>query len=322
MYGLPQAVIIAQELLTKQLLKAGYTQSAVTPGFWQHKWQPISSTLVVDNFGIKYINKADAEHHPAVLKQDYECDTDWEGTCYLGLTINWDYKSHKVHLSMPDYINKALVRFNHTPPVKSQHQPNPHTVPTYSTTIQYAKHIDQSPAATKADQKYIRQVVRVLLYYARTVNATLLVALSSLASSQVALTEYTTSLIRWLLNYVATQPDTVLTYKNSNMILVVHSVASYLSKATARSQVGGHFFCSIDSKNPCNSGAVHNVSKILKAGVMSSAAEAELDALYINARKAVLMRQLLKEMGHKQSKTPIKTDYSTAFGVVNNNTQP
>jgi hypothetical protein len=37
MYGLPQAGIIAQELLTEQLLKAGYTQRTTTPGFWQHE---------------------------------------------------------------------------------------------------------------------------------------------------------------------------------------------------------------------------------------------------------------------------------------------
>jgi hypothetical protein len=54
---------------------------------------------------------------------------------------------------------------------------------------------------------------------------------------------------------------------------------------------------------------------------MSSAAKAELGALYINARKAVPMCQLFKEMGHKQPKTPIETDNSTAFGVVNNNIQ-
>jgi hypothetical protein len=105
------------------------------------------------------------------------------------------------------------------------------------------------------------------------------------------------------------------------MILAIHSDASYLSKAAARSQVGGHFFCSKDSENPHNNSAVHNVSKILKA-VMSSAVKAELlGALYINARKAIPMHQLLKDMGHKQPKTPIETD-STAFGVVNNNIQP
>jgi hypothetical protein len=121
--------------------------------------QPISFTLVVDDFGVKYINKTDAEHLLAVLKQDYQCDMGWEGTRYLGLTIDWDYKNRKVHLSMLGYINKALVRFNHTQPHKPQHQPHPHMVPTYGATIQYAKHINQSPVATKADQKYIMQVV-------------------------------------------------------------------------------------------------------------------------------------------------------------------
>jgi hypothetical protein len=45
---------------------------------------------------------------------------------------------------------------------------------------------------------------------------------------------------------------------------------------------------------------------------MSSAAEAELGVLYINANEAVPMRQLLVEMGHKQPKTPIQTDNTTA----------
>jgi hypothetical protein len=53
MYGLPQAGIIAQELLEKRLIVAGYTQSKLTPGFWTHDWRPISFTLVVDDFGVK-----------------------------------------------------------------------------------------------------------------------------------------------------------------------------------------------------------------------------------------------------------------------------
>ncbi len=62
MYGLPQAGIITQELLEERLLKAGYRQSKVTPGYWKHHWQPISFTLVMDNFGVKYINKTDVYH--------------------------------------------------------------------------------------------------------------------------------------------------------------------------------------------------------------------------------------------------------------------
>ena len=38
MYGLPQAGLLAQELLEERLAKHGYYQSATTPGFWKHKW--------------------------------------------------------------------------------------------------------------------------------------------------------------------------------------------------------------------------------------------------------------------------------------------
>ncbi len=79
------------------------------------------------------------------------------------------------------------------------------------------------------------QVVGVLQYYARALNATLLVVLSSLASLQAAPTEYTMYLDKWLLNYIATQPNAILVYKEIDMILAVHNDASYLSKASAHS---------------------------------------------------------------------------------------
>jgi hypothetical protein len=65
------------------------------------------------------------------------------------------------------------------------------------------------------------------------------------------------------------------------MALSIHSDASYLSKPLARSQVGGHFFCSSIVKDPPSNGAILIISKILMA-VMSSTTEAELGALYIN----------------------------------------
>jgi hypothetical protein len=79
-YGLPQTGIIAQNLLTKRLHKAEYQQSKITPGYWHHDWCSISFTLVVNNFGVKYINKEDVEHLASILKQDYEINIDWEDT--------------------------------------------------------------------------------------------------------------------------------------------------------------------------------------------------------------------------------------------------
>ena len=43
MYGLPQAGLLANELLEERLNKAGYHQSKLVPGLWTHKWRPIHS---------------------------------------------------------------------------------------------------------------------------------------------------------------------------------------------------------------------------------------------------------------------------------------
>jgi hypothetical protein len=126
---------------------------------------------------------------------------------------------------------------------------------------------------------------------------------------------------RHLLDYVATHPDAILTYTKSDMILSVHSDASYLSKPKARSRAGGHFFLSNGGEDAPNNGPILNTSQIIKS-VMSSAAEAELGALYINAHKPIPCRTLLEEMGHKQPPTPIQTDNSTALGIVTNNILP
>ncbi len=171
---------------------------------------PHQFTHVIDNFGVKYINKNDVDHLTSILKQDYKINTNWEGTQYLRLTLNWDYKKCKVHLSMPGYIKNALIRFSHELPNKLQLQPHPHMLPTCSATVQYAKADNVSPLATNAEGKYICQVIGILLYYGRAVDSTILVSLSSLAVAQSKPTFHTLSLVKWLLDYAATNPDAIL----------------------------------------------------------------------------------------------------------------
>ena len=81
------------------------------------------------------------------------------------------------------------------------------------------------------------------------------------------------------------------------------------------------FFLTSDVVYPPNNGAILDIAQIIDA-VMSSAAEVELGVLFINAREAVHIRQILAEMGHPQPKTPIQTDNSTAEGVINSKIQP
>ena len=144
----------------------------------------------------------------------------------------------------------------------------------------------------------------------------MLAALGSIATQQANPTELTLQKAKQLLDYAATHPDAIITYRASDMVLAGHSDASYLSESKARSRAGGHFFLAADTTYPDNNGAVLTVAKIIKA-VMSSAAETELGALYINCREAIPARHQLKEVGHPQPPTPIQTDNTTALGVIN-----
>ena len=113
MYGLPQAGIIAQELLAKRLKEHGYSQSKTTPSLWKHEWHPIIFSLVVDDFGVKYVGEEHAEHLLKTIQKYYQCLAEKEGEQYCGLTIKWDYPNKKVHILMPKYIENALKRFQH-----------------------------------------------------------------------------------------------------------------------------------------------------------------------------------------------------------------
>jgi hypothetical protein len=123
------------------------------------------------------------------------------------------------------------------------------------------------------------------------------------------------------LDYLAMQEDAVLSYHASNMVLAVHSNASYLSEPKARSQVGGQFFLSSDTTVPPNTGAILNIARIIKR-VMSSATEAEHAGLYIMVHKAIYIRIILEELGHVQPPTPLQTDNAMADGVINGKVQP
>ena len=90
----------------------------------------------------------------------------------------------------------------------------------------------------------------MFLYYARAVDSTMLVALSSIASEQAKPTATTMKKIKQFLDYAASQEEAVITYHASDMVLAIHSDASYLSEAKARSRAGGHFFMSNNNNDP------------------------------------------------------------------------
>jgi hypothetical protein len=149
----------------------------------------------------------------------------------------------------------------------------------------------------------------------------MLTPLSTLASEQASLMELTMEKCLQFLDYAATQDNVILTYKASNMILAIHSNASYLSEPKAQSRAGSHMFMAGNNKIPINNGAVLNISQAIKS-VMSSAAKAEFDALFVNAKITVSMCTTLKELGNPQMQTLIQTDNSTAHALLTNKILP
>jgi len=69
-----------------------------------------------------------------------------------------------------------------------------------------------------------------------------------------------------------------------------------------------------NAPDPTDNGAVLNIAQVMK-NVMSSVAEAEIGALFINSRQTIHARTTLIETSHEQPPTPIQTDNTTAFGV-------
>ena len=315
MYGLPQAGIIANQLLEKRLSEKGYYQCQHTPGLWRHVWRSIVFCLVVDNFGIKVTNMDDMHHLTSALEEHYKVAVDWKGSLFCGVKLTWDYINRHVTTNMPGYIGEALTKYQHPKPTVPQHSPYKSTTIHYGAKVQRVEE-DKSPPLTPDQIKRVQKIVGTLLYYGRAVDSTLLTALSAIAARQSNGTQAVAEACHQLLDYVATHPNAGIRYHACDMILAVHTDASYLSELGGKSRAAGHFYLTNKNDEDFNNGAILTLSSIIKH-VMSSASEAELAALYYGCKQAAPIRITLEEMGHPQpSPTPVTTDNITAQGLT------
>jgi hypothetical protein len=172
MYGLPQAGILANELLQRNLTQDGYRPMTHTHGLWPHDTRLISFSLVVDDFEAKYIGREHAEHLMTCIKKNHSISSDWNGTAYCGLTLDWDYNNRTVDLSMPGYIKAALYKNQHPAPARLEHSPHTWNPPIYGAKTQFVSDTKPSPALSDKDVRELQQLTGTLLYYARAVDPT------------------------------------------------------------------------------------------------------------------------------------------------------
>jgi hypothetical protein len=175
---------------------------------------------------------------------------------------------------------------------------------------------DTSAPLSKSKIKCVQDIIGTLLYYARAVNPTLLAALSTIATRQANGTRAIANSCHHLLDYVATHPNAGLPYHACDMILAIHTDASYLSEMGGRSCAAVHIYLTNQKDKDFNNEAILTLSSIIKH-VISSASKAELAALYYGCKIAAPLRTTLKEMGHAQPRpTPVTTNNITAQGLT------
>ncbi len=122
-WGLPQAGVLANKRLRRKLSPFRYYECVNTPGLWYHVSRPISFTLVVDDFGVKFVGKEHTDCLIASIKSTYNKLTEdsWTGSLYCGITLDWDYVGRTVDISMPGYIKKKLQEDKHSFPGRIQY---------------------------------------------------------------------------------------------------------------------------------------------------------------------------------------------------------
>jgi hypothetical protein len=119
-YGLPQAGILANDLLCGCLEKEGYYEAATTPGLWKHTWRLIQFCLIVDDFGVEYVGIEHFNHLLVALQQYHQVQTNMAGNKIAGLNVQWDFPSKQVRIDMKSYVNDILLNLSWPMPKKPQ----------------------------------------------------------------------------------------------------------------------------------------------------------------------------------------------------------
>jgi hypothetical protein len=310
-YGLPQAGALSQERLFQHLKSNGYYQLKHSPSLFRNDDGSIRFALVVDDFAVIWKNKQKIKHFIQTLRKLYTVKVDWQGAKYLGMDIAINRTHRHVTVSMPGYIEK-LLRKVRPDGVKSARTPGVYSPPNYKSPQAQTATIDSSPLASKEQQHELQVVVGTLLYYARTVDPSILTAVHELGSVQSQPTIKDIKKVERLLQYVSSHQKGATRYFGSTMQLQVQSDASYLCRPKARSVLGGfHYLGFPDRIN----GPIFCTSKIISC-VVASVAEAELGAAFQNAQKAAEFRNTLEELGYPQQPTTIMIDNTVAEGLA------
>ena len=152
-----------------------------------------------------------------------------------------------------------------------------------------------SPILDATGLKCIQAIVVEVRFYVWAVYNNIYVALNSIVYQQATATESTNEASNHLLEYLATCPNDGIVYRAIIMVLATHIDAGFQNESKGCSQAGAHVFLDEHEPVPHWNGPILTIAQVIKF-VMSSAAKAELGAIFITSKELVPLRHTLIDM--------------------------
>ena len=318
MPGLGASGLLSQLRLLAQLYSFDFIQTA-TPCLFRHRTRDITFALVVDDFLIRYKDIDDLKHFSTCLSELFHIKVYPECVSFLGFTIDYNRTARTISLSYPSYIPDLLARLQ-IPNLKPRKSPCVYVPPVFGSTKPQVSFEDSSPPATAADLAQLQIIVGSLLYYARAVDATFLTAVCLLSSQQSNPTEATMRAAHRLLGYAKLHPNHVLVFRPSDMLLRIHSDASFLNRPNSGSTAGGFHFLGTTDPNFLNGPIFCHCTRI--PVVCAAVSEAEYAGIFANLEIGADERSILESLGHPQPPTDVYCDNLCSVGLATDVVRP
>ncbi len=214
------------------------------------------------------------------------------GTWYIKIILDWDYTTHQVHLSMPNYVQKALKQFQHTAG-KLQHAPY------LSVPIQYG--CQEIICYVRIKSTSVRQQSQAV--HPTAVRQVLIPWQSSRQHPSMPNQCHSIPIIKTNWRHDATNPTNLWLSSHAGRCHTLLPCKWYgvsgtqqcqLLKQAKSTKLGGRALLPVKNTTiPPNNGVVLNLAHIIK-NIMSLATKAELAGLYIMACKALLKGQIVE----------------------------
>jgi hypothetical protein len=162
--------IYLQDRLFDYLDTAGFHQVPHHNGLLQYESRSIIFSLVVHDFGIKYVSHDDVNYLAEKLRKIYEITMDWTSSKYLGINVDHDYHANEIAINIPHLI-AILLNKNHKNG-RCVYSPAPYLfVPNGQKSILPIR-INES-VITENNHALIRTIAGSTLYYSRVIDHTM-----------------------------------------------------------------------------------------------------------------------------------------------------